>query len=180
MKQLILATIALLLAALPLRADDWQAFDTPGAVALMHHALAPGTGDPAGFALDDCATQRNLDDRGRAQARAIGAAFRDRGIAFDAVLSSQWCRCMDTARLLELGPVTEEPALNSFFQDRSRRAAQTAEALDLIRAQDGRIMMVTHQVNITALTGVFPRSGEVLIVKPGAEGLDVLGRVLIE
>ena len=92
-----------------LMANDWAALDRPGAFAIMRHALAPGTGDPAGFTLEDCSTQRNLDDRGRAQALAIGAAFRARGVQFDAVLSSQWCRCQETASLLELGEVTPAP-----------------------------------------------------------------------
>jgi len=176
----ILAALALVLAALPVRADVRTAFDTPGTFALMRHALAPGTSDPPGFRLDDCATQRNLDARGRAQARAIGKAFRASGIAFDSVYSSQWCRCLETARLLDLGPVTEEPAFNSFFQDRSRKDSQTRAALDLMRAQDGRAMIVTHQVNITALTGIVPRSGEVLIVRMAEDGLEVVDRFRID
>ncbi|MEM6421797.1 MAG: histidine phosphatase family protein, partial [Pseudomonadota bacterium] len=95
----------------------------------MRHALAPGTGDPAAFELRDCATQRNLDARGRAQAVATGQMIRDAGIRIDAVLSSQWCRCLDTARLLDLGPVIEEPALNSFFRDRARGRPQTDDLL---------------------------------------------------
>jgi phosphohistidine phosphatase SixA len=174
-----LIALLLLLPTLAL-ANDWGALDQPGTVAIMRHALAPGTGDPGDFDVADCTTQRNLDDRGRAQARAIGQAFRERGIAFGAVLTSQWCRCRETADLLDLGPVTEEPALNSFFADRSTRDAQTQAVLDLLAARDTRAMLVTHQVNITALTGVFPRSGEVLVIRPGPEGAEVLGRILIE
>ena len=107
-------------------ANDWDALTEPGAFAIMRHALAPGTGDPADFRLDDCTTQRNLDARGREQARAIGAAFRDRGITFDVVLTSQWCRTRETAELLGLGEVVEAPALNSFFQ--RLRAARSADA----------------------------------------------------
>jgi hypothetical protein len=109
-------------------ANDWDALETPGAFAIMRHALAPGTGDPAGFDVTNCATQRNLDERGREQARRIGEAFSDRGHSFDVVLTSQWCRCRDTADLLDLGPVEEVPAFNSFFQDFSTRDSQTAEA----------------------------------------------------
>ena len=112
-------------------ANDWDALDTPGAFAIMRHALAPGTGDPARFALDDCSTQRNLDDRGRAQARRIGAAFAERGITFGAVLTSQWCRCRDTATLLALGPVKDAPAFNSFFRNRRQEGPRTAAALAL-------------------------------------------------
>ncbi|MFC3616439.1 histidine phosphatase family protein [Lutimaribacter marinistellae] len=174
----LLATILLCLAALA-HADDWDALDQPGAFALMRHALAPGTGDPANFEIGRCETQRNLDAQGRAQAETIGAAFRDRGIAFDAVWSSQWCRCEETAELLDLGTVELVPAFNSFFGNRSRGPAQTREALDLIAAQTGRVMIVTHQVNITALTGEFPRSGEVFVVRPAGDRLDVIGKILI-
>ena len=96
-------------------ANDWAALDQPGAIAIMRHALAPGTGDPAGFELGDCSTQRILNDAGRQQARSIGEAFRARGIVFDHVFTGQWCRTRETAELLGLGPVTEVKALNSFF-----------------------------------------------------------------
>ncbi|SIO38010.1 Histidine phosphatase superfamily (branch 1) [Rhodovulum sp. ES.010] len=174
--------LALLLFLLPslAAANDWAALDRPGAIAIMRHALAPGTGDPAGFQLDDCATQRNLDARGRAQARAIGAAFRERGIAFDRVLTSQWCRCRETAELLGLGPVVETPALNSFFGDFPRREAQTRAARDLLAAAEGRPMLVSHQVNISALTGRGTRSGEVLVIRLDGEAVEVLGSILID
>jgi len=175
------ALALLLLLCLPLgaHANDWQALDAPGAVALMRHALAPGMSDPAGFTLGDCATQRNLDARGRAQARAIGAALRARGIRFDRVYTSQWCRCRDTAALLSAGPVEAAPALNSFYADFTREAASTAALRALIAATSGRRLFVTHQVNISALTGRAPRSGEVLIVRMTETGTELLGRILI-
>lgn len=133
---------------------------------LLRHALAPGTGDPAGFRLGDCTTQRNLSAEGRDQARRIGAAFRQRNIAVVQVLSSQWCRSLDTATLMALGPVEPFEPLNSFFSDRSPAAAQTAQIRDYLRSQPNRgvIIMVTHQVNITALTGVVPGSGQAVVV----------------
>ena len=161
-------------------ANDWEALSQPGAHAIMRHALAPGTSDPAGFDVDDCATQRNLDDRGREQARRIGQALRDRGITFDTVLTSQWCRCRDTATLLGLGPVTEAPALNSFFQDRSTRDAQTADARDILAQATGRMMLVTHQVNISALTGQPTRSGEILVIRHTPDGIEVIGEIGID
>lgn len=88
----------------------------PGHFAIMRHALAPGTGDPRNFDLTDCSTQRNLSEAGREQAKAVGELLRKSGIEKAGVYSSQWCRCLDTATLLGLGPVTELPALNSFFQ----------------------------------------------------------------
>jgi Histidine phosphatase superfamily (branch 1) len=124
-----IALLLLLLFASPARADDWAAARADGAILLMRHAIAPGTGDPSGFDLGDCATQRSLSDEGRAQARDTGAAIREAGIAVTHVLTSQWCRCRDTARLLNLGPVQDWPSLNSFFEVRSTAAAQTAETL---------------------------------------------------
>ena len=159
-------------------ANDWDALSRPGAIAVMRHALAPGTGDPAGLNIGDCSTQRNLDARGRDQARAIGQAFRDRGIVFDIVFTSQWCRTRETAELLDLGPVTEAPPLNFFFGDFSTRDRQTAETRDLIAATPGRLMLVTHQVNITALTSVYPQSGELVIVRLDKGGeLSVVGTI---
>ncbi|MFK7746481.1 MAG: histidine phosphatase family protein [Roseobacter sp.] len=160
-------------------ADDWDAFSQPGAHAIMRHALAPGGGDPANFDVNDCATQRNLSDRGRDQARAIGQALKDRGIAFDRILTSQWCRSRETAELLGMGPVTEEPALNSFFQDRSTAQTQTQTTRDIAAGATGPLMMVAHQVNITALTGVFPASGEIVVFRVTDEGIDVLGQIEI-
>lgn len=179
--QRIIATflIGLLALAAPARADGWAALDIPGAVAIMRHALAPGTGDPKDFRLGDCTTQRNLDARGQSQARAIGEAMRDRGITFDAVLSSEWCRTMETAELLALGPVRAEPALNSFFQDRSTRDAQTEAVRDILAQSDERLMLVTHFVNIAALTGESTSSGEVLVIRAGTDGIEVLSRITI-
>jgi phosphohistidine phosphatase SixA len=162
------------------RANDWDALSEPGAIAIMRHALAPGTGDPANLRIGDCSTQRNLDERGRDQARAIGAALRERGIKFDDVLSSQWCRTRETAELLDIGPVTEAPPLNSFFRDFSTRDQQTADTLELIAELDGRLMLVTHQVNISALTGQSTRSGEVLIIRATGDDVEVLGSILIQ
>ena len=170
--------LALLLAG-PAAANDWQALEQPGAFAIMRHALAPGTGEPPGFELGDCSTQRNLDTGGRAQTAAIGEAFRERGHIFDVVLTSQWCRCRETAALLALGPVQEAPAFNSFFRDAGRRAEQTQAAIDLLRDRGDLLLVVTHQVNISALTGRGTRSGEVLVVRHAGDRLAVLGSILI-
>ncbi|MEL6336651.1 MAG: histidine phosphatase family protein [Pseudomonadota bacterium] len=139
---------------------------------IMRHALAPGTGDPATFALRECGTQRNLDSRGREQARATGAMLRDAGVRIDAVLSSQWCRCLDTARLLDLAPVEEEPALNSFFSARSRAGAQTAAVIERLAStpEDRTFMLVTHFVNVRALLGETTTSGEMVIFRLERDG----------
>ena len=151
-------------------------------VVLLRHAIAPGTGDPANFQLDDCATQRNLSESGREQAKAIGEAFRKRDIPVTQVLSSQWCRCLETAELMDLGPVESFPALNSFFRDRTTAAAQTNQIQEYINSQDqpGVIVMVTHQVNITALTNIFPSSGSAVVLQPNDEDSqpNVIGQLL--
>ena len=182
---LAVALLAFLLpVSMPAAADArFARLSEPGVVAIMRHALAPGSGDSAAFALDDCATQRNLDARGRAQAREIGAAVRAAGVTVDRVLTSQWCRCRDTARLLGLGPVEELPALNSFFRHRSRAGAQTAELRKfLLGLPPGEtVVLVTHYVNIQALTGRGTASGEVLLLEVGRDGaFSVVDGLLID
>lgn len=157
-----------LVIASPATADDrFAPLGEPGVVAIMRHALAPGTSDPSGFRVDDCSTQRNLDSRGRAQARAIGAAIRAAGVTVDRVLSSEWCRCRETAELLGLGPVEAFPALNSFFEDRASAGAQTTALAAFLAGlpSDQTVMLVTHQVNISALTGRGVGSGEVFLLE---------------
>ncbi len=161
--------------------DTWKALQSGGVIAMLRHARAPGTGDPAGFRLGACETQRNLNEVGRAQARALGGMFRERGVSVDGVYSSQWCRCLDTASLMALGEVNELPSVNSFFQRPERKAPQMA-ALRSWLAENGRpqgsIVLVTHQVVISALTGVFPRSGETVVFQVGVGGkVSVIGRL---
>lgn len=163
-------------------AEGWEAMRRPGAIALMRHAYAPGTGDPGNFTLGDCSTQRNLNDEGREQARRIGAAFRQNGIAIDRVLTSQWCRSAETADLLGLGKPEPLPSLNSFFDARQRRGEQTEATIAFLRSQpeDQRMVLVTHQVNITALTGRGTASGEFVVVDLTENGeVQVLGEILI-
>lgn len=159
----------------------WAALADGSGIALIRHATAPGGGDPPGFRLDDCSTQRNLSEEGRAEARRLGAAFRARGIAPKA-LSSRWCRSLETARLAFGEAVAPEPALDSFFSDRGAAAARTAAARRLIAAHPpGRALaLVTHHVNILALAGVAPRSGEMVVVRPEGDVLAVVGRVPVE
>ncbi|HMB78213.1 MAG TPA: histidine phosphatase family protein [Kiloniellaceae bacterium] len=180
---LVLAAYGWLSATAVVRADEtalWAALRSGGHVALLRHALAPGTGDPADFKLSDCRTQRNLSEEGRAQARRIGDLFRANGIERARVLTSQWCRCRETAELLQLGPVTELPALNSFFQNREDREPQTRALRAWLQRQDLSTVqvLVTHQVNISALTGVYPSSGELVILQAVADGdVSVLGTI---
>ncbi|MDP3606230.1 MAG: histidine phosphatase family protein [Polaromonas sp.] len=163
-------------------ADAWPELNQAGTIVLFRHATAPGIGDPANFKLNDCPTQRNLDDKGRAEARKLGEQFRSRKINVGAVLTSQWCRTRDTAHLaFGKEAVKDEPAFNSFF---SRSAgisdAQTAQARTILARWrgPGTLVVVTHQVNITALTGVSSASAEGVVLRPAADGsLQVLGRV---
>jgi broad specificity phosphatase PhoE len=165
-----------------LQASDeaWQALRDGSTIALFRHARAPGTGDPANFRLDDCATQRNLSAEGRRQAQAIGEQFRARQIPVEQVLSSRWCRALDTARLA-FGNLTEPfPPLDSFFSGRDQEQAQTQAVRRKLQdwRSSGVLVLVTHQVNITALTGVFPSEGEMLVLKPKpGGGFDLVGRI---
>lgn len=152
----------------------------PGTVLLLRHALAPGTGDPPGFSLDDCSTQRNLSDAGREQARSLGERLRQAGIVQARIYSSRWCRCLETAALLDLGPVQPLPALDSFFQDRSQAGARIEAARNFLDALPAGppVILVTHQVNITGLTGQFTASGTGVLVRIPARGdLRALGIV---
>jgi phosphohistidine phosphatase SixA len=152
-----------------------------GEVLLIRHAAAPGTGDPAGFRLGYCTTQRNLSDSGRQQARAIGDWLRDRGIERAHVYSSQWCRCLETAELLDLGPVVELPGLNSFYERPQDREPTLAAARDFLKGRPPRgelIILVTHQVTISALTGEFTASGHGVLATLGQGGaLRTVGRI---
>ena len=159
-------------------AAGWDAL-RKGAIVLFRHANAPGTGDPAAFVLGDCATQRNLDDTGRAQARRIGQRLRSERIVVGAVWSSQWCRARETAELLALGPVREVAAFNSFFADRAGEPAQTAAARSLLLSwrEPAALVVATHQVNIVALAGIAPRSGEGTVLRKRGGQLVVVGRI---
>jgi phosphohistidine phosphatase SixA len=139
-----------------------------GHVLLMRHALAPGTGDPTGFTLGDCKTQRNLDDVGRAQARAMGAWLRAHGVTSARVYSGQWCRAKETAKLLDLGPVSELPVLNVIFDNQLDRAARISAMwrfLTSLPRDGGPVVLVTHVATIRAFFDEQTSSGQGLILK---------------
>ncbi len=158
----------------------WALLEAGGQVIVMRHASTePGTGDPPGFRLDDCSTQRNLSEAGREEARRVGEALRARGVPIGRVLSSRWCRCLETARLA-FGRAEAWPPLDSFFGDRSREPEQTAAVRRLVgeRPEGGNLVLVTHQVNISALTGIFPAQGEMVVLTPRGGGtFEVAGRM---
>jgi phosphohistidine phosphatase SixA len=161
----------------------WAALRSGGHVALVRHtATAGGAGDPPGFRLEDCATQRNLVDKGRDQARRLGERFRAEGIAVGKVMSSQWCRCQETAALLALGPVEMSATFNNAFTFRDRIDELTAGARAIVTAWTGPgvLVVVTHGANILPLTGVMPEEGGVVIVRAepaSASKLHTLGRI---
>ncbi|MGH8618954.1 MAG: histidine phosphatase family protein [Burkholderiales bacterium] len=171
----------LLLAAPAARASEslWNALEQGGHVVLLRHAATvPGNGDPPGFRLDDCRTQRNLSAGGRHDAQNLGAEFRRRKIAVHEVLASEWCRCRDTAHLA-FGSSRPWPALNSFFDNPAGGNPSSDEVRRRIAAfrGPGTLVLVTHQVNITALTGLVPAPGEMLVIVPTPAGGRALGRL---
>lgn len=163
----ILGLFLALLVALPLHAETLERrIEQLGAnVIFMRHALAPGFGDPDNFDVERCETQRNLDDQGRAQARDIGSKLRATGLAFDEVLSSEWCRCAETAELLDIGHWSTFSGLNSFFQGYAPREQTLQKLNGYLETLSGSelVVLVTHQVVISAATGISPPSGGVVL-----------------
>lgn len=155
-----------------------------GHILMIRHALAPGNGDPPDFKIGDCTTQRNLDDSGRNQARRIGDWLRAHGVSSARIYSSQWCRCLETAKLLDLGPVKELAALNSFYerpQDRESNLKALNEFISHQPADGGLIILVTHFVTISAVSGegVSSGGGVLLTLHKGAP-YAVAGRIGFE
>jgi phosphohistidine phosphatase SixA len=159
----------------------WALLREGGQVVLMRHAIAPGSGDPPNLDTSDCRTQRNLSDRGRQQAKRIGALFDTRAERTEQVLSSRYCRCLETARIAFRG-VEPEPfeALDPPSSDEA--AAKAGRDAVLSAAGDfsgqGNLVMITHLETIHALTGQSPREGEALIVRRDGEALHVLARIV--
>jgi phosphohistidine phosphatase SixA len=142
---------------------------------IMRHADAPGIGDPPGYRLGDCSTQRNLGDYGRKQAREIGQWLSQQGIKEARIFSSPWCRCMDTATLLNKGSVTAEQSLGSFFNDMSDGAKQTKQLQSFVQKELSKpsklpLILVTHQVNVSAYAGTSLGVGQMLLLKVNKQG----------
>lgn len=177
LKLISLLLVALLSAIAPTHAFANLAQDLSDGrhILLMRHADAPGFGDPKGYQLNQCATQRNLGEAGKRQSQIIGQWLKSQGISNARVFSSPWCRCLDTAKLLNLGPVTTAPELGSFFDDMSLEKEQTRNLEKLIKAQlslnvKTPIIMVTHHVNIQAFTDKVVNVGDMVIVKVDQNG----------
>lgn len=149
------AALLMILGCSTALADVLAELRQPGRVLLLRHANAPGFGDPPQFALGDCASQRNLDAAGRAQARRLGERLRALGVSKARVYSSQWCRARETAELLGLGPVEPLPTLNSFFERPQERQQIIGGLRAFLAAQPvdgGPLILVTHQVVVNSLT----------------------------
>lgn len=178
----LLLPLFLMFFATSARADEavWRLLQSGGQVIVLRHATTvPGVGDPSNFKLGDCSTQRNLSEAGREEARRLGQAFRQRGISIGAVLSSAWCRCVDTAQLA-FGKAEIWPGANSFFDNAAERPERTAALRQRVMQHRGteNLVIVTHQVNITALTGVYPAMGEMVVLSPDAAGgFSIAGRI---
>jgi phosphohistidine phosphatase SixA len=151
--------------------EAWAALVKGGHVALIRHGNAPPGygGDPPGFKIDDCKTQRNLDEQGRGEARALGEAFRTHGVNVDRLVSSPWCRCLETARLMAVGPVESSWAL---VPDRDPSApVRLQELRGMVSAWrgPGTLVLVTHALTVRALLGFLPNQGATVVLKPGSE-----------
>jgi phosphohistidine phosphatase SixA len=175
--------VLILLVAFPGAASatdaGWALLREGGHVVLLRHARINGTAEPSNFKIDDCSTQRNLTGGGKQQAGEIGALIAARSAPIDRVLSSRYCRCLDTARIaFEDEPEPFAP-LDPPDPDPTKRAVQTEAVLKEIRgfSGSGNMVMVTNLENIQEWTGISPREGEAVIVEPEAQGLRVLGRV---
>lgn len=169
LKLVVIGLLALLCSTAQAQTNEslWRGLQSGEYIVLIRHALAPGIGDPPQMQLARCETQRNLNEVGRAQARRIGTVFKTQGLSQAEVYSSEWCRCLETAQLLGLGTVQRLGELNSFFAQPNRAKPQTlALKTWLVAARHERpLVLVTHQVNITELTKVFPESGELVFIK---------------
>ncbi|MFU0503324.1 histidine phosphatase family protein [Pseudaminobacter sp. NGMCC 1.201702] len=177
------AILFLLLALTPAQATEagWALLREGGHVVLLRHAITPGTGEPANFDIEKCSTQRNLADRGKQQARKMGALFLARAEFTERVLTSRFCNCLETARLAFDERIVEPfAALDRPADEGPGAKAQNAAVMEEVRSfsGSGNLVMITHLENIVALTGRTAREGEAIIVRAEGERLHILGRIV--
>ena len=146
---------------------NWKPAQDGDKIILVRHAKAPGGGDPEGFKIEDCKTQRNLDIMGINQAKKIGKLFTEKKVKIDKVLSSQWCRCKDTAKYA-FGDFKEFSALNSTYtppydQNEKQQIKDLKKYVNNWNGKGRNLVLVTHYVIILAITGETTRSGELVI-----------------
>jgi broad specificity phosphatase PhoE len=176
--------LVLLLACGAARADEalWSLLQKGGQVVLIRHALTDaGVGDPPGFRLGDCATQRNLNEEGRGEARRLGEALRANKVPVAALQSSPWCRCMETAQIAFGRSADAQPALSNLFGRSERQAQQVRLLRQLVQdaPQGGNLFLVTHGSTTQALTGVSPATAEMVVLTPQPGGFKVAGRLKV-
>ena len=162
--------------------DAWAALAKGGHVVLIRHGNAPPGygGDPPGFKIDDCSTQRNLDEVGRQEARALGEAFRKHGVRVDRAVSSPWCRCLETARLMAVGEVESSWALVPDTNPIAKPRLDQLKALVSSWRGPGTLVLVTHALTIRPLVGSLPLQAEAVVVKPTGDsgsGFQLVGRI---
>jgi broad specificity phosphatase PhoE len=186
-KGVVAAVLGVVVAAAPGLAPAseplWDLLRRGGQVVLIRHAITtPGVGDPPGMRLAECSTQRNLTDQGRRDARGLGEAFRARDVPVERVLSSPWCRCLETARLA-FGTAEPWAALGNLFDRSEHREPQVREMRAVVGARrtGGNLILVSHGSTISALTGVAPGTAEMVVVTPQSDGrFTVAGRLRAE
>lgn len=182
-KKLVVVFLAWVTFAVPAHANDtlWSLLKSGGQVVLMRHTVTtPGVGDPDGMTLNDCSTQRNLTDEGRAHATRIGQAFRTRGVTVGEVLSSPWCRCLDTARLAFGSSPQVSTALSNLFGQSEQKGLQVEQLKSLIsrKPRSGNVVLVTHGSTIQSVIGINPAVGEMVVISPKDGGqFAVAGRL---
>lgn len=179
----LLVLIVCLLVAAPAAATEagWALLREGGQVVLLRHAQVTGTHDAANVDPENCATQRNLSERGRQQARKIGSLFAARAAPIDRVLSSRYCRAFDTGQIAFRDNRTEKAELlDPPPADEAAAAAQKEAVMELIRGftGSGNLVLITHLENIAALTGAGAREGEAVIVAAQGDGLHVMARIV--
>ena len=177
---LILKLFLFCIITLQLNASEqaWDLAQEGNKIILIRHSLAPGGGDPAGFKIDDCKTQRNLNKKGINQSKNIGKLFKKNKVFIDQVLTSQWCRCKDTAKYA-FGNYKEFTALNSTFQSsfNKNEEKQLKELYNYVKKWNGNgknLVLITHYSIITAATNAVPSSGEIVIAD---KNFKVLGTI---
>jgi len=176
----LIISLSLSLFTSQLNASDqaWEIAQEGNKIILIRHSLAPGGGDPAGFRIKDCKTQRNLNKNGINQSKRIGKLFKKNKVPIDQVLSSQWCRCKDTAKYA-FESYKEFPALNSTFQSpyNKNEGKQLKELYKYVKKWNGEgknLVLITHYSIITAVTNAVPSSGEIVIAD---KNFKVLGTI---
>ncbi len=184
LRRLLLLIVAVMLVT-PVAATEagWALLREGGHVVLLRHAMTPGSGDPGNFDVEDCSTQRNLSERGREQADRMGVLLSVRAAQTEKVLSSRYCRCLETARYAfdDIEPEIFE-ALDPLSVDLEAAKAQQAAIVERVKvfSGSGNLVMVTHLENIAALTGISARQGEAVIVDVRGDRLHVLARIIFD